>query len=410
MKNLLRTGLLLAIILIAGPKIYAQVSIDVSIQSNVAPPEIPEYDQPPCPDDGYLWQPGYWAWDPDAQDYYWVPGVWVAPPEPGYLWTPCYWDYESSVYVYHPGYWGRHVGFYGGINYGGGFFGIGFSGGEWQGDRFRYNTAVVNVNTTVIHNTYVDRTVINNNTIVNNRVSYNGGNGVKDRPRPEEEQAMREQHVPPTSQQAVHQQAAHSDRSQFVKVNNGRPATVAMNKVNGERVPPKGAANNQPANDNRGRQMNKPPADPAPANPAVQPQRDQQHAQPQNVQPQRDRQHAQPQNVQPQQQPVQPQRDLQHAQPPTVQPPQDQQHAQPQPVQPQQQPVQPQRDQQHAQPPPVQPQQHAQPQTVQPQQQPVQPQQQKAQPQRVQQQRTQQRTKSHDNHRAPAKPPQKNQN
>src|SRR5579872_906222 len=272
MKNILRTGLLLAIILFAGPKIYAQVAIDVSIQANVAPPEIPQYDQPPCPEDGYLWQPGYWAWDPDAQDYYWVPGVWVAPPQPGFLWTPCYWGYEGDVYVYHPGYWGPHVGFYGGINYGGGFFGIGFSGGEWQGDHFRYNTAVVNVNTTVIHNTYVDRTVINNTTIVNNRVSYNGGNGgVTARPRPEEVQAMQEQHVKPTGEQASHQQAAHSDHSQFAKANNGQPATVAMNKVNGTRVPPKGGANNPPATENRNQQDNRQPNNPAPANkPAVQ--------------------------------------------------------------------------------------------------------------------------------------------
>jgi hypothetical protein len=27
--------------------------------------------QPICPGEGYIWTPGYWAWDGD--DYYWVP-------------------------------------------------------------------------------------------------------------------------------------------------------------------------------------------------------------------------------------------------------------------------------------------------------------------------------------------------
>jgi len=50
----------------------AQVEISVT----VAPPELPVYEQPPCPDDGLMWVPGYWAWD-DESGYYWVPGEWV---------------------------------------------------------------------------------------------------------------------------------------------------------------------------------------------------------------------------------------------------------------------------------------------------------------------------------------------
>ena len=30
---------------------------------NIAPPVLPVYVQPVCPGDGYLWTPGYWAWD-----------------------------------------------------------------------------------------------------------------------------------------------------------------------------------------------------------------------------------------------------------------------------------------------------------------------------------------------------------
>src|ERR1700760_4687501 len=69
----------------------AQVAVGISV--NLAPPPIPVYAQPPIPGDGYLWTPGYWAWDA-ATGYYWVPGTWVRPPAVGLLWTPPYWGFE----------------------------------------------------------------------------------------------------------------------------------------------------------------------------------------------------------------------------------------------------------------------------------------------------------------------------
>lgn len=241
MKKLLKIGFVAVAMLFAAPKLYAQISIGITISAHVAPPPLPTYTQPSCPVDGYLWVPGYWAWDPDVEDYYWVPGVWVAPPQAGYLWTPAYWGYENGVYGFHPGYWGPHVGFYGGINYGYGYNGVGFVGGAWSGRRFRYNTAVVNVNRTVIHNTYIDRTVIVNHTVVNNHVSFNGGTrGVQAKPRPEELAAMRDHHIEATSRQQSHQHNAMQDRSQFSKSNRGRPTNVAMNRVGGEHFNPQG--------------------------------------------------------------------------------------------------------------------------------------------------------------------------
>ena len=206
----------------------AQVSIGISIHASIAPPPLPVYAQPPCPYDGYIWNPGFWAYGDNG--YYWVPGVWVMPPQIGYLWTPCYWGYEGGYYGWHPGYWGPHVGYYGGINYGYGYSGVGFCGGMWQGRSFRYNTAVVNVNTRVVRNTYIDRTVINN-TEVNNRYSYNGPGGVNARPRPEEQAAMRENHIRPTPDQLSHQQSAARDRNQFADFNHGRPARASLSTI-----------------------------------------------------------------------------------------------------------------------------------------------------------------------------------
>src|ERR1700729_1109700 len=163
-------ALLLSVIPAAAP---AQIGIGVSISIHTAPPELPVYVQPPCPTDGWLWTPGYWAWG--SFGYYWVPGVWIAPPRVGLLWTPGYWGFAGGAYGWHLGYWGPHVGFYGGVNYGFGYGGVGFAGGRWERNSFAYKRSVTNVaNVTVMHNTY-NETVVNNVTV--NKVSFNSGAG-----------------------------------------------------------------------------------------------------------------------------------------------------------------------------------------------------------------------------------------
>jgi hypothetical protein len=202
----------------------ASAHAGVGIFVNIAPPPIPVYEQPICPGDGYLWTPGYWAWDDDIGDYYWVPGTWVLAPEVGFLWTPGYWGWEGGRYRWWDGYWGPHVGFYGGINYGFGYFGLGFEGGRWDGGHFFYNRAVLNVNVEVIHNVY--NTTVVHETV--NRVSYNGGNGgINVRPRPEEEAAARDRHVGPIAAQTQHIQAARGNPQMRASVNMGRPAIAA---------------------------------------------------------------------------------------------------------------------------------------------------------------------------------------
>ncbi len=114
----------------------------IFITAGYAPPPIPVYAQPPCPGDGYLWTPGYWAWG--GGGYFWVPGAWVIPPYAGALWTPGYWGWNAGYYAWFPGRWGLSVGYYGGINYGFGYFGVGFYGGFWAGSHFMYNRAYAN--------------------------------------------------------------------------------------------------------------------------------------------------------------------------------------------------------------------------------------------------------------------------
>jgi hypothetical protein len=59
--------LLLALFLLAvSAASFAQIGIGISV--GFAPPPIPVYEQPICPGDGYIWTPGYWAWDVDGDD------------------------------------------------------------------------------------------------------------------------------------------------------------------------------------------------------------------------------------------------------------------------------------------------------------------------------------------------------
>jgi hypothetical protein len=226
-------SLLLAVGLLTIPaQSRGQVAVGVSVR--IGPPVLPVYVQPICPEPGYIWVPGYWAYGEDG--YFWVPGTWVEPPEVGLLWTPGYWGWHDDYFIWHAGYWGPEVGYYGGINYGFGYTGVGFFGGYWRGGTYYYNRAVTNVDVAVVHNTY-NTTVINNNT-TRDRVSFNGGpGGTTSLPISREMAAARQQHIAMTSEQTQHEQAAGSNRTLLASVNHGRPdvaASVRPGQFNGQ--------------------------------------------------------------------------------------------------------------------------------------------------------------------------------
>jgi hypothetical protein len=206
-------------LVLSGPA-FAQISVSISIG---APPALPVYAQPPCPTEGYIWTPGYWAYADG--DYYWVPGTWVMAPEVGLLWTPGYWAWNGAGFVFNQGYWGPVVGFYGGINYGFGYFGGGYQGGRWNNGQFYYNRTVNNINITNIRNVYT--TQVNNNTTVSH-VSYNGGSGgITARPSPQDQAAAGQRHIPPVAAQTQQAQAARSNQQLRASVNHGKPPIAA---------------------------------------------------------------------------------------------------------------------------------------------------------------------------------------
>ena len=274
----IRSPLFALVLLAMSAAAYAQFSISVSF----APPELPVYEQPLLPGEGYIWTPGYWAYAGDDDGYYWVPGTWVMAPEPGLLWTPAYWSWRGNGYVFNHGYWGQQVGFYGGVSYGYGYFGDGYQGGRWQNGQFYYNRSVNNVNVTNIHNVY-NTTIINNTTTIN-RVSYNGGTGgISARPTAQQESVAHERHILPVAAQTQHEQAARTNPEQRASVNHGAPAVAATPKPGAfsdraaVHAKPTGTPYNAPVNRAAVQPANAPvvrpennaerPARPAPSNP-----------------------------------------------------------------------------------------------------------------------------------------------
>jgi hypothetical protein len=225
MRFLFRAMLMFAVVVLA----FSSASLgQVRITVGFAPPPLPVYEQPVCPGDGYIWTPGYWAWDDDIDDYYWVPGTWVLSPEVGFLWTPPWWGWADGAFVFYDGYWGPHVGFYGGINYGFGYFGDGFVGGRWDNGHFFYNRAVMNINVVDIHNVY-NETVVR--TTVVNHVSFNGGEGgVVAHATAEQEGWAHERHIAAPAAQLQHIQAARANPQFRASTNMGRPAVAATAK------------------------------------------------------------------------------------------------------------------------------------------------------------------------------------
>jgi hypothetical protein len=194
-----------------------------TIEATQAPPPLPEYTQPPCPGDNYLWTPGYWSYA--SQGYYWVPGAWVVAPYVDALWTPPYWGFYGGRYRWHSGYWGNYIGFYGGVNYGFGYGGRGYDGGYWRNSQFNYNSAVTNVNVSVVHNNVYNYRVAGGSS----RVSYNGGpGGLNVRATAPEVAAMHGQRMAPIAAQVQHERQAQGNRAQFAAVNGGRPAQPAL--------------------------------------------------------------------------------------------------------------------------------------------------------------------------------------
>ncbi len=57
----------------------------------------------PSPGPGYVWQPGFWAWNGTA--WVWVAGHWVVPPHPQAVWVAPGWVQRPQGWYWQQGYW-----------------------------------------------------------------------------------------------------------------------------------------------------------------------------------------------------------------------------------------------------------------------------------------------------------------
>ena len=240
--------------------------------TNSPPPPLPTDTQPPIPEQGYIWTPGYWAWSDQTNDYYWTNGSWVQPPQVGQLWTPGFWAFVAGRYLFHQGHWGPHVGFYGGVDYGQGYTGEGYQGGRWQGDTFVYNTSVNNFGAAQIAHQYSQPVAERGGS---GRVSFNGAGGVVASPTAADRAAAQEPQVAPTLLQDARMKQAQTNpvgragvvahapaRPAVVQAQSTRPTPVARPPAAAAR-PPAPAARPAPAPAPRAEA--RPAARPAPA-------------------------------------------------------------------------------------------------------------------------------------------------
>ena len=87
----------------AATPALAQVNFNITI----APPAL-QYEAVPAIPPGYVWAPGYWAWNGDR--HLWVHGRTIVQ-RVGYRWEPDRWEQRDRAYYRHPGHWERDAGY-----------------------------------------------------------------------------------------------------------------------------------------------------------------------------------------------------------------------------------------------------------------------------------------------------------
>ncbi|MEI8198198.1 MAG: YXWGXW repeat-containing protein [Phycisphaerae bacterium] len=102
-------GMLGCDVFLGGRSRQEQVYVEPQPQYVVvqqAPPPLVVERRPPMPAGGYVWVDGYWVWD--NQQYNWVAGHYVQPPQPNVIWIAPRYERDPRGYRYMPGQWGRH--------------------------------------------------------------------------------------------------------------------------------------------------------------------------------------------------------------------------------------------------------------------------------------------------------------
>lgn len=95
---LLGSAIALSACVVAPPRVYA-----APVRVEVAPPP-PRVEVVPPPRVGYVWVPGFWAWDAPARRHVWVEGRWEAVRSQAHY-VPPHWRADGPFWVFEPGRW-----------------------------------------------------------------------------------------------------------------------------------------------------------------------------------------------------------------------------------------------------------------------------------------------------------------
>lgn len=106
-----RNALLMCTVIVwSAVAVPATAQVNFSIGVDIGPPPL-RVEVIPVPRAGFVWGPGYWAWD--GRTYVWIAGHWVEA-RPGFYWVPERWEHHAEAGGHHwhfaPGRWERDHG------------------------------------------------------------------------------------------------------------------------------------------------------------------------------------------------------------------------------------------------------------------------------------------------------------
>ena len=99
-RKAVAAALVAATAAIGSTATIARTYVDIE----VAPP-APRYEAVPAPRAGYVWAPGYWAWD--GYHHRWHRGHWERERH-GYAWVAPRWEQHGQHWRFDDGHWERH--------------------------------------------------------------------------------------------------------------------------------------------------------------------------------------------------------------------------------------------------------------------------------------------------------------